>query len=75
MTTTIEDAAALSNGIEYMTSVSGQGMSTISVFLRLNYDTDKAMTEISANVSSIINMLPPESQLPQLSIDVARPQI
>ncbi|MGA2654450.1 MAG: efflux RND transporter permease subunit [Gammaproteobacteria bacterium] len=70
VTTTIEDAAALSNGIEYMTSISGQGMSTISVFLRLNYDTDKAMTEINANVSSVINQLPPGSQLPQLSIDV-----
>ncbi len=70
ITTTIEDAAALSNGIEYMTSSSGQGMSTISVFLRLNYDTDKALTEISANVSSVVDQLPPGSQLPELSIDV-----
>ena len=51
ITTTLEGAVALSNGIDYMTSVSGQGMSTISAHLRLNYDTDKAMTEINTNVS------------------------
>jgi multidrug efflux pump len=72
ITTTIEDAAALSNGIEYMTSVSGQGMSTISIFLRLNYDTDKAITEITANVSSVADQLPPDSQVPEISVDVGQ---
>ncbi len=71
ITTTIENAVAQSNGIDYITSISSQGLSTISIFLQLNYDTDKAMTEISTNVSSVLDQLPPESQSPQISIDVA----
>jgi multidrug efflux pump len=72
ITSTLESAIAQSNGIDYMTSVSSQDMSTISVFLRLNYDTDKAITEITANVSSVADQLPEESQAPEISVDVGQ---
>lgn len=70
ITTTMEGAIAQSNGIDYMTSVSSQGISIISVFLHLNYDTDKALTEITSNISSVVDQLPPDSQAPEISIDV-----
>lgn len=72
ITSTLESAVAQSNGIDYMTSISSQGASSISVFLRLNYDTDKAMTEITTNVSSVLDQMPPESQAPEISIDVGQ---
>src|SRR6202522_2943352 len=47
ITTPLENAIAQANGIDYMTSSSQVSVSTITVNLRLNYDPDKAMTEIS----------------------------
>jgi multidrug efflux pump len=72
ITTTLEEAIAQSNGIDYLTSVSSQGLSSISAVLQLNYDTDKALTEITTNVSSVLDQLPAESQAPQISIDVGQ---
>src|SRR3974390_885991 len=45
ITTPLENAIAQANGIDYMTSISQSGVSTIMVYLRLNYDADKALTE------------------------------
>ena len=72
ITTPLENAIAQANGIDYMTSTSNNGVSTITVDLRLNYDADKALTEISAKVNSVLNQLPPQSQQPTLSIKVAQ---
>src|SRR5271166_6514530 len=55
ITTPLENAVAQANGIDYMASTSQTGVSTITVYLRLNYDADKALTEISAKISSVIN--------------------
>ena len=38
ITTPLENAVAQANGIDYMTSTSTSGVSTILVYLRLNYD-------------------------------------
>ena len=48
ITTPLENAIAQANGIDYMTSTSQNGVSTITVNLRLNYDSDKALTEIKS---------------------------
>lgn len=72
ITSTMESAVAQSNGIDYMTSESSQGLSIVSVFLQLNYDTDKALTEITSNISSVVDQFPEESQAPEISIDVAQ---
>jgi multidrug efflux pump len=66
ITTPLETAIAQANGIDYMSSTSLLGMSTIQAYLRLNYDANKAMTEITAKVSSVLNQLPRESQQPVL---------
>ena len=72
ITTPLENAIAQANGIDYMTSSSVQGVSTITVNLRLNYDPDKALTEINTKVNSVLNQLPPQSQLPVLSVAIGQ---
>jgi len=72
ITTPLENAIAQADGIDYMTSTSQPSVSTITVNLRLNYDPDKAMTEITTKVSSVLNQLPPGSQQPVLTIKVGQ---
>ncbi len=70
ITTPLENAIAQTSGIDYMTSTSTSGTSTISINLILNYDADKALTEINTKVSSVLNQLPPGTQQPALSIRI-----
>jgi len=72
ITTPLENAIAQANGIDYMTSTSQTGVSTITIYLRLNYDADKALTEINTKVSSVLNQLPPGSQQPVLNVKVGQ---
>jgi multidrug efflux pump len=72
ITTPLENAIAQANGIDYMTSNSTPGVSIITVNLRLNYDGDKALTEISTKVSSVLNQLPPGSQQPVFTVKVGQ---
>jgi len=68
ITTPLENAIAQANGIDYMTSTSRSGLSTITVNLRLNYDANRALTEISSKVNAVLNSLPPQSQQPVLAV-------
>ena len=70
ITTPLENAIAQANGIDYLTSSSKSGISTITANLQLNFNTDNALTEISAKVSSAINQLPPEAQNPSISLRI-----
>ncbi|MCP3460694.1 efflux RND transporter permease subunit [Bradyrhizobium sp. CCGUVB23] len=72
ITTPLENAIAQANGIDYMNSSSTTGTSTITVNLRLNYDSGKAMTEINAKVNSVLNQLPTGSQQPTLTLKVGQ---
>ncbi|GGF27764.1 acriflavine resistance protein B [Aliidongia dinghuensis] len=72
ITTPLENAIAQANGIDYMTSTSQNSVSTITVNLRLNYDSDKALSEIQAKVSSVLNQLPSGSQQPTLTVKVGQ---
>jgi multidrug efflux pump len=72
ITTPLENAIAQANGIDYMTSVSQSGVSTITVYLRLNYDADKALTEINTKVNSILNQLPPGTLQPTLTVKIGQ---
>ena len=53
ITTPMENAIAQANGIDYISSSSLPSISTITVYLRLNYDADKALTEINTKVNSV----------------------
>ena len=72
ITTPLENAIAQANGIDYMSSTSQSGISTITVYLRLNYDADKALTEINTKVNSVLNQLPPGTQQPTLTVKVGQ---
>src|SRR6201996_1181760 len=72
ITTPLENAIAQANGIDYMTSTSQSSVSTITVNLRLNYDADKALTEINTKVNSVLNQLPTGSQQPVLTVKVGQ---
>jgi len=70
ITTPMENSVAQANGIDYMTSTSIQGVSTIIANLRLNYDPDKALTEINTKVNAVLNQLPQGSQQPTLTVKI-----
>jgi multidrug efflux pump len=70
ITTPLEEAIAQANGIDYMTSTSASTVSTITVNLVLNYDADKALTEINTQISSVLDQLPQETQNPVLTIQI-----
>ena len=72
ITTPLENAVAQANGIDYMTSTSQSGTSTITINLRLNYDSGKALTEISTKVNSVLNQLPSGVQQPVLTVKVGQ---
>lgn len=72
ITTPLENAIAQANGIDYITSSSGQNVSNIQVNLLLNYDADKALTEINTQVNSVLNQLPTNSQSPTLQVTVGQ---
>ena len=70
ITTPLENIIAQANGIDYITSTSLNSVSTITANLRLNFDPNKALTEINTKVNSILNQLPPESQRPVLNVKI-----
>ena len=72
VTTPLENAIAQANGIDYLTSTSTSGVSTIMVYLRLNYDADKALTEINTKINSVLSQLPPGTQQPTLTVKVGQ---
>src|ERR1700726_2857794 len=74
ITTPLERVIASADGIDYMESSSAQGISTITVHLKLNYDTNAALTQIQAKVAQVRNDLPPESQAPVIDLETADTQ-
>jgi len=74
ITTPLERVIASADGIDYMESSSAQGLSTISVHLKLNYDTNAALTQIQAKVAQVRNDLPPEAEAPVIDLQNADTQ-
>ncbi|MBX3739167.1 MAG: efflux RND transporter permease subunit [Candidatus Didemnitutus sp.] len=71
ITTQLERVIAQVDGINYMESTSSAGVSTIKVYLRLNYDTNAALAQISSKIEQVRNELPPESESPTVSVETA----
>src|SRR5450432_2136711 len=69
ITTPIERSVAAGNGIDYIESQSDQGLSTINVRLQLNVDTARALADISARVNQVRGDLPPEAEVPAISLE------
>ena len=75
ITTPIERAIAAADGIDYIESNSVLGLSTIRARLKLNYDGKTALAEISTKVDQVRGDLPPESEVPVLTIETADAKI
>jgi multidrug efflux pump len=71
ITTPLERVIASADGIDYMESASAQGLSTITVHLKLNYDTNAALTQIQAKIAQVRNDLPPEAEAPIIDLQTA----
>ena len=74
LTTPLERVIASADGIDYMESSSSQGVSTITVHLKLNYDANAALTQIQTKVAQVRNDLPPEAQAPIIDLQTADTQ-
>ncbi len=68
VTTPLEREIATADGIDFLTSSTGQGTATITANLRLDKDPNEAMTEISAKVNALRNQLPEGSEDPVIAI-------
>src|SRR5260221_12255957 len=71
ITTPLQRVIASADGIDYLESSSAQGVSTISVHLKLNYYTNAALTQIQAKVAQVRNNLPPEAEAPIIELATA----
>ena len=67
ITTPLQQAISEADGIDYISSVSSQGRSTIEAHMKLNYDPNAAVSEIQAKVASKRNVLPAEAEDPVIS--------
>jgi multidrug efflux pump len=70
ITAPLENAIAQANGIDYLTSKSTSSTSTIVANLILNYDADKAVTEINAKINAVLNQLPAGVQQPAITVSI-----
>lgn len=71
ITTPLERVIASADGIDYIESTSAQSLSTILVHLKLNYDTNAALTQIQAKVAQVRNDLPVDAQAPVIDLQTS----
>ncbi|TAN10091.1 MAG: multidrug efflux protein [Burkholderiaceae bacterium] len=72
ITQPLEAAISQAQGIDYLSSSSSLGVSVITATLRLNYDANKALTEINTQVASVRNQLPVQAQQPVLAVQTGQ---
>src|SRR5580658_2549636 len=64
ITTPIEQAVATAEGIDYMTSTSVLGTSTITAYIKLDYDPSKALADAISKVQQVKYLIPTAAQDP-----------
>ncbi len=74
VTTPLERVIASADGIDYIDSSSSQSLSIITVHLKLNYDTNAALTQIQAKIAQVRNTLPPEAEAPEIELTMSDTQ-
>src|SRR5690348_9641246 len=75
ITTPLERAIAAADGINFIESQSTQGLSTINARLKLNFNAAAALADISARVNQVRADLPPEAEIPAISIEPSDAQV
>ncbi|WP_449446599.1 efflux RND transporter permease subunit [Thermomonas brevis] len=68
ITTPLEREIASAEGIDYMSSTSSAGVSSIQAYIRLDKDPSEALTQISAKVNKLRGQLPPQSEDPVIDL-------
>ncbi|KAF1722630.1 efflux RND transporter permease subunit [Pseudoxanthomonas wuyuanensis] len=68
ITTPLEREIASAEGIEYLSSTSSAGVSSIQAYIRLDQDPNEALTQIAAKVNKMRGQLPPESEDPVIDL-------
>jgi len=71
ITTPVERAVATVTGIDYVESQSVAGLSTVTVRLKLNEDTNVALTEVGARLDQVRGELPAEAEPPTVTVQRA----
>ncbi|MED7819644.1 MULTISPECIES: efflux RND transporter permease subunit [unclassified Francisella] len=71
VTRPIEAAVGSSKGIDYMTSQSALGTSTITVYVKLGYNSNDVLSEVVQNVNSVLNQLPQDAYSPAIKLNPA----
>ena len=74
ITTPLERVLASADGIDFIESSSAQGLSTITIHLKLNFDTNAALTQIQSKVAQVRNQLPPEAEAPIIALETSDSQ-
>ncbi|MFK4535405.1 multidrug efflux pump [Bradyrhizobium ottawaense] len=64
ITTPLEQAVASAEGVDYISSSSVLGVSTIQVYIKLNFNPNEALTEVLSKVNSVKYLIPKESNDP-----------
>jgi multidrug efflux pump len=64
ITTPLAQAIATAEGVDYLTSSSVQGTSTITSYIQLDFDPDKALTEVMAKVQQVRYLIPTAAEDP-----------
>ena len=72
ITQPLEASIAQAQGIDYLSSTSVSGTSTIIATLKLNYDSNAALTQIQTQISAVKNQLPPQAQQPVLTVQIGQ---
>src|SRR5512136_1402036 len=75
ITTPLERVIAAADGVDYVESESRQGVSLIRARLKLNYDANRALSEIGSKVNQVRGDLPPEAEIPLLNIESTASQL
>jgi len=71
ITQPLQQSLASAEGIDYMTSVSRQNFSVISIYARIGSDSDRLFTELLAKANEVKNQLPQDAEDPVLSKEAA----
>ncbi len=71
LTTPIERAVSAIGGVDHVESTSRAGISTITVRLKLNYDSTAALAEVTARLQQVRSELPQEAEPPIVEIQRA----
>ncbi|MEC8063611.1 MAG: efflux RND transporter permease subunit [Pseudomonadota bacterium] len=67
VTSPLEQAIASADGVDYFSSSSTDGVSTITVYMRLNFDPYNAYTSVQSKVQEVEDRLPSGARLPAIS--------